>query len=45
VRDYKDFDGRMVPSHGEAVWHTPEGELSYGKFTLVGIEYNLKEPR
>jgi hypothetical protein len=45
VRDYKRFDGRMVPSYGEAVWHTPEGELSYGRFTLVGIEYNLSEPR
>jgi hypothetical protein len=45
VRDYRSFDGRMVPSYGEAVWHTPEGELSYGRFTLVGIEYNLTEPR
>jgi hypothetical protein len=29
--------------YGEAVWHTPEGEFSYGKFNLVEIEYNLKE--
>jgi hypothetical protein len=41
VRDYKDFGGRRVPSYGEAVWHTPEGALSYGRFTLVEIEYNL----
>jgi hypothetical protein len=41
VRDYKDFGGRRVPSYGEAVWHTPEGAFSYGKFTLVEIEYNL----
>jgi hypothetical protein len=45
VRDYRSFDGRMVPSYGEAVWHTPEGELSYAKFTLAEIEYNLSEPR
>jgi hypothetical protein len=45
VRDYRSFEGRMVPSGGEAVWHTPEGELSYAKFTLAEIEYNLRQPR
>ena len=41
VRNYREFGGRRVASYGEAVWHTPEGEFTYGKFNLVEIEYNL----
>lgn len=41
VRAYREFDGRKVPSYGEAVWLRPEGEFTYGRFRLVGIEYNL----
>ncbi len=43
VRNYKDFGGRKIVSHGEAVWHTPEGKFSYGRFNLAQIEYNLTE--
>ena len=45
VRNYKDFRGRKVVGYGEAVWHTPEGEFSYGKFNLAEIEYNLSAAR
>jgi hypothetical protein len=45
VRDYKDFGGHALPSYGEAVWHTPEGEFSYGQFTMIELEYNLEELR
>jgi hypothetical protein len=41
VRTYREFSGRRVASYGEAVWHTPEGEFTYGKFNLVEIEYNI----
>jgi hypothetical protein len=41
VRSYKDVGGRKVAGLAETVWHTPEGEFSYGKFTLVDMEYNL----
>ena len=44
VRNYIDFGGRRVVAYAEAVWHTPEGEFSYGKFNLAEIEYNLKRP-
>jgi hypothetical protein len=44
-RGYADVDGRRVPTYGEAVWHTPEGELTYGQFNLVEIEYNLGKPK
>lgn len=43
VRDYKDVDGRWVPSDAETVWLTPKGDFSYGKFHLERIDYNLKE--
>jgi hypothetical protein len=42
VRSYKEFGGRKVAGYGEAVWHTPDGEFSYGRFHLVEIEYNLR---
>jgi len=45
VRDYKDFGGRKIPTYGEAIWHTPEGDFSYAKFNLVDIEYNCEEFR
>ena len=41
VRSYRDLGGRRVASYGEAVWHTPAGEFTYGKFNLAEIEYNL----
>ena len=43
VRSYKRVGGRRVASYGEAVWHTPDGEFSYGKFNLAEIEYNRHE--
>lgn len=42
VRSYRAFDGRKVASYGEVVWHTPDGEFTYGKFNLAEIEYNLR---
>ena len=45
VREYRDIGGRMLPSAAELVWHTPEGEFTYGRFALVEIEYNPTELR
>jgi hypothetical protein len=41
VRSYREFGGRWVPSYGEAVWQTPEGEFTYGRFNLAEIDYSL----
>lgn len=41
--DYQDFDGRKLASHGQAVWHKPEGEHIYAKLGLVQINYNYDE--
>jgi hypothetical protein len=41
ISGYKDFKGRKIPSYGEAIWHTPEGEFAYARFYVKEIEYNL----
>lgn len=43
VKDYKNINGINVPTYGEAIWHYPEGEFVYGKFSLKSIEYNLTD--
>jgi hypothetical protein len=43
VSRYVDFDGRKIPTHGEAIWHTPEGEFSYAKFDLKEIKFNVEK--
>ncbi len=40
--DYKDFDGRHIPSLGKTIWHYPEGDFIYGVFKLKSIKYNVK---
>lgn len=42
VKDYKETNGRMVVSSGEAVWHLPEQDYCYGKLSLLDINYNVK---
>ena len=42
LRDYKDFAGSKVPTYGEAIWNYPEGDFTYGVFTLKNITYNVK---
>jgi hypothetical protein len=43
IRDYKEINGRKIPTYGEAIWHYPKGNFTYGKFTLKDIRYNVKE--
>lgn len=43
MKDYKLFGGISIPSYGEAVWHYPDGEFVYGRFSLSSIEYNISE--
>jgi hypothetical protein len=42
VRDYRDFGGVRVASHGEAVWHEPEGDFAYARFDLDDLQLDLK---
>jgi hypothetical protein len=41
VSDYKENDGRRIPGYGETIWHYPEGNFTYGKFSLKSINYNV----
>ena len=43
IRDYKEIHGRRIPTYGEAIWHYPEGDFTYGTFILKDITYNVKE--
>ena len=45
VKEYRHFGGRNIPVNAEAIWHTPEGEYTYAKFTLMDIEYNCRDFR
>lgn len=42
VYKYKNLNGINVMSRGDAVWHYPEGDFTYGKFTLKSIRYNVE---
>jgi hypothetical protein len=43
VKDYAQLNGSNIWKHGETIWHYPDGEFVYGKFTLKSIEYNVPE--
>jgi hypothetical protein len=43
LKNYKEFDGTILASYGEAIWHKPEGEYCYAKLNLLKIEYNCQE--
>lgn len=42
---YREFEGRRVLTYGEAIWNYPEGDFTYGKFTLKNISYNVSGPQ
>lgn len=42
VSDYKEIEGRKIPTFGRTIWHYPEGEFTYGIFKLKNIRYNLQ---
>ena len=41
VKEYTQTDGKTIWKYGEAIWHHPDGEFVYGKFTLKSVEYNV----
>jgi hypothetical protein len=40
MRNIQVFQGRRVPTRGEAIWHRPEGEFVYGRFLLRNIRFD-----
>ena len=43
VDDWVQWDGRVVPRQGKAVWHLPEGTFDYARFHLLrgGLSFNV----
>lgn len=42
ISDYKEFEGRRIPTSGKTIWNYPEGDFTYGVFKLRSITYNLQ---
>jgi hypothetical protein len=43
VKEYAQTDGRNIWKYGETIWHYPDGEFVYGKFTLKSMQYNVTD--
>ncbi len=41
IGDYREMNGRLLPAYGEAIWHYPEGDFTYGRFYIDRVDYNL----
>ena len=43
VQGWREVDGRRLPSSGSAIWHLPDGPLTYAEFTFRPgcISYNV----
>lgn len=41
VSNYQDINGIRLSTYGEAIWHLPEGDFTYGRVTgIKELEYN-----
>lgn len=43
LKNYKSFNGQMLPSYAEAIYNYPKGPLCYGTFTIIKVKYNCKD--
>jgi hypothetical protein len=43
LSNYREFEGRKIPTYGKTTWKYPEGDFTYGVFTLKSIRYNNSE--
>lgn len=43
VAGWRDFDGRRLPTNGEARWGHPDGDFAYGRFEILEVEYNVED--
>jgi hypothetical protein len=43
LADYKEMNGRKVPGYAEAVYSYPDGDSSYGTFSVTEIQYNVRQ--
>ncbi|UCH63682.1 MAG: hypothetical protein JSU77_04340 [Fidelibacterota bacterium] len=40
IEGYREMNGMMIPSSGEAVWHLEDGEFPYWRGEIFDLEYN-----
>jgi hypothetical protein len=40
TRDYRRYGGIRIASHGDARWHLPDGEFTYGEFEIIDVAYS-----
>lgn len=40
---YQSVNGYNLATRGEAIWHYPEEEFTYGIFNIKNVEYNVRE--
>ncbi|MCF8054472.1 MAG: hypothetical protein K9K75_04555 [Deltaproteobacteria bacterium] len=40
ISKYRSFKGYNLPAYGEAVWHYPDGDFTYGRIEINNVEYN-----
>ena len=45
VRDYRRYGAFRLASHGDARWHPPGGDFTYGEFDPANVTYNAGAPR
>jgi len=43
ISEYKEFEGRKIPTLGKAIWKYPEGDFTYGVFKVRSIKYNVSK--
>jgi hypothetical protein len=43
ISNYKEFEGRKIPTFGKTIWNYPEGDFTYGVFNLRTIKYNVSK--
>jgi hypothetical protein len=39
---YKEFNGQLIPTYGEAVWHYDDIEFCYARFTVEKVEFDVQ---
>ena len=41
IGEYREIDGRKIPTYGEAIWHYPDHQYCYGRFRVREVRYNV----
>lgn len=40
-RNYREFEGMMIPTEGEVEWNLFDKDLQYAKLKITDIQYNI----